>query len=70
MAKELALWFAQHAQSMDAALALHLRRVGYDVDTGQVHAPQALPSVLIEGCGGSDCSTAQTHPAADQAVPA
>ena len=26
MADELALWFTKHTQSMDAALALHLRR--------------------------------------------
>lgn len=34
MASELAVWFPQHAQSMDAALALHMRRVGYDAETG------------------------------------
>ena len=36
MASELALWFPQHAQSMDASLALHLRRVGFDPATGVV----------------------------------
>lgn len=41
MASELALWFAAHAQSMDAALALQLRRVGYDPLTGEVHYPDA-----------------------------
>lgn len=56
MAAELALWFPQHAQSMDAALALHLRRVGFDPVTGVVHAPQALPEMAITGCGGSQCS--------------
>ncbi|MBT9511867.1 MAG: hemerythrin [Acidovorax sp.] len=56
MASELALWFPQHAQSMDAALALHLRRVGFDPATGVVHAPQALPGALIHGCGGATCS--------------
>ena len=58
MARELALWFPQHAQSMDAALALHLRRVGYNTATGIVHAPQALPTELIHGCAGSACSDA------------
>ena len=53
MCHELGLWFPQHAQSMDAALALHLRRVGYDAQTGQVHLPEALPKELIQGCGGS-----------------
>lgn len=56
MAGELALWFPQHAQSMDAALALHLRRVGFDPSTGIVHAPQVLPGELIHGCGGATCS--------------
>jgi hemerythrin-like metal-binding protein len=39
MASELALWFPAHAQSMDAALALQLRRVGYDPLTGELHGP-------------------------------
>lgn len=56
MAHELAAWFPQHAQSMDAALAIHLRRVGYDSSTGIVHAPQALPEELIHGCAGAACS--------------
>ena len=56
MAHELGLWFPQHAQSMDAALALHLRRVGYDADTGVVASPEALPSSEIHGCGGGSCS--------------
>jgi hemerythrin-like metal-binding protein len=29
MADELGTWFVQHAQSMDAALALHMRSAGY-----------------------------------------
>ena len=58
MASELALWFPQHAQSMDAALALHLRRVGFDAATGVVHAPQALPADWVHGCGGASCSEA------------
>jgi len=66
MARELGTWFPQHAQSMDAALALHLRSVGYDPATGIVHAPQELPQEVIHGCGGSSCSspaseTAQTN---------
>lgn len=61
MAGELALWFPQHAQSMDAALALHLRRVGFDAVTGQVHAPDALPEGLIHGCGGASCADEGSH---------
>jgi hemerythrin-like metal-binding protein len=57
LTQELAIWFPQHAQSMDAALALHLRRVGFDPLTGEVNAPEALPADLIEGCGGHSCST-------------
>ena len=66
MAGELALWFPQHAQTMDAALALHLRRVGFDAATGAVHLPQALPDGLVHGCGGAGCSSSSTP----QAVPA
>lgn len=51
MTGELAQWFPQHAQMMDASLALHLRRVGFDPATGVVHAPDALPAELIQGCG-------------------
>lgn len=57
LTQELGVWFPQHAQSMDAALALHLRRVGYDPATGVVASPDALPEGLIEGCGGVACST-------------
>jgi hemerythrin-like metal-binding protein len=56
MAGELAKWFPQHAQGMDAALALHLRRVGYDVATGVVSVPQALPTDEIHGCASAACS--------------
>lgn len=56
MARELAAWFPAHAQSMDAALALHLRGMGYDPSTGQVAMPQALPETPIQGCGGASCS--------------
>jgi len=59
MIRELAVWFPQHAQSMDAALALHLRGVGFDPQTGEVSAPQALPSEQIHGCGGATCSPAE-----------
>ena len=68
MASELALWFPQHAQSMDAALALHLRRVGFDPATGVVHAPTALPEALIHGCGGATCSDSGTPGAEEPAT--
>ena len=63
MAHELGVWFPHHAQSMDAALALHLRSVGYDPLTGGVLAPQALPREAIHGCGGATCGTAQAESA-------
>jgi hemerythrin-like metal-binding protein len=56
MADELGIWFPQHAQAMDAALALHLRSVGYDPVTGQVKLPEALPTQTLHGCGGSSCA--------------
>lgn len=58
MCRELAGWFPQHAQSMDAALALHLRRVGYDLQAGIVTQPERLPVEEIQGCGGHTCDTA------------
>jgi hemerythrin-like metal-binding protein len=68
MAQELAIWFPQHAQSMDAALALHLRRIGYDPVTGTVNMPEALPREVIHGCGGASCSDhAPVVPAAQPA---
>ena len=61
---ELAIWFPQHAQSMDAALALHLRSVGFDPATGVVHSPDALPTEMIESCGSSSCADAEESSAA------
>lgn len=56
IAGELAQWFPQHAQSMDAGLAMHLRSVGHDPATGQVARPDALPRSEITGCGSLSCS--------------
>ena len=55
LADELTRWFPQHAQAMDASLALHMRRVDFDPVTGKVNRPEALPAEMIHGCGGS-CS--------------
>jgi hemerythrin-like metal-binding protein len=68
MADELSIWFPMHAQAMDAALALHLRNVGFDPITGQVSLPQALPAQSIQGCGGSTCSTGEETTAEIAAV--
>lgn len=56
MADELSIWFSQHANTMDAALAQHMQHVGYDETTGQVRLTDALPTSAIEGCHGSNCS--------------
>jgi len=58
MAHELGLWFPQHAQAMDASLALHLRSAGYDPITGEISQPAAIPAEQIHGCGGSTCGDA------------
>jgi len=44
MAAELGQWFTNHAQSMDAALALHLRKTGYDPATGVLSMPETCAS--------------------------
>ena len=64
MAGELAQWFPQHAQSMDAGLALHMRRCAHDPATGAVLNPQALPAGEISGCGSVACTPETAAPAA------
>ncbi len=46
LARELGVWFAGHAQSMDTALALFLKEVGYDETTGRVAKPYVHPAEL------------------------
>lgn len=60
MTRDLASWFSYHAQTMDAALAQHLRSVGYDTDSGVVAQPGALPQVEVAGCGGA-CASGNDH---------
>jgi hemerythrin-like metal-binding protein len=68
MAYELGLWFANHVQSMDAALALHLRSAGFDPVTGALAQPLTRPAKEVQGCGGGSCgfsdSEAEIQPAA------
>jgi len=52
---ELAIWFPQHAQQMDAALAQHLDSVGFDPATGQCREPALADGEAITGCGGGSC---------------
>jgi len=58
LAHELAIWFPQHAQTMDAALALHLRSAGFDPATGDMARPERLPAQAITGCGSTSCAPA------------
>lgn len=58
MAHELADWFPQHAQTMDAALALHLRSVAFDFATGTVARIERLPVHEMSGCGSASCTPA------------
>ena len=60
MAAELATWFTHHAQTMDSALAQHLKSVNFDPQSGVVYLPQSLPGAPIHGCGGA-CSTGDDH---------
>ena len=53
LAQELAQWFPQHAQTMDAGLALHLKSMGYDPETGAILHSDRLPREAIQGCGGT-----------------
>jgi hemerythrin-like metal-binding protein len=52
---ELAVWFPQHAQMMDAALAQHLAAVGFDPATGQCQEAVGADGEAITGCGGGSC---------------
>lgn len=49
---ELAGWFPQHAEMMDAALVFTMQQVGFDPTTGECREPLAVAS---HGCGSSSC---------------
>ncbi|WP_019560165.1 MULTISPECIES: hemerythrin domain-containing protein [Caldimonas] len=60
LADELATWFVQHAQMMDAALAWHCEQVGFDTATGTLRptsAAQPVPDVPMSHCGSAGCGT-------------
>ena len=44
MAGELAAWFAKHTQTLDAALALHMRSVQSDLPVRRTHRTSAHPA--------------------------
>ena len=54
---ELGKWFAQHAQTMDAALAWHLDQVGFDESTGQMSRPPSAEAPAESGCGSTSCAS-------------
>ena len=51
---ELAGWFPQHAEMMDAALVFTMEQLGFDPVTGERREPVA------EGAGGSGCGSSSS----------
>ncbi len=49
-------WFAVHAPSMDAGLALVMQEQGFDPATGLRAAPAAAAAPAMTGCGSARCS--------------
>lgn len=56
LAEALAEWFAQHASSMDAGLALHLKEVGFNSTTETLADAAVLHPASISGCVSVNCS--------------
>ena len=56
LAEALAEWFPQHAASMDAGLAQHLREVGFDTTTETLADPSVIRHASMSGCGSVSCS--------------
>jgi len=56
LAEALAEWFPQHAASMDAGLAQHLKAVGFDTATEKLANPAAIRPASMSGCGSVSCS--------------
>jgi hemerythrin len=56
LAEALAEWFPQHAASMDAGLALHLKEVGFDSRTETLADPAKVRPATMSGCGSVSCS--------------
>ena len=53
---ELAGWFPQHAEMMDAALVWTMEQRGFDPVTGVIRAPEGEPAAEAgAGCGSSSC---------------
>jgi len=56
LAEALAEWFPQHAASMDAGLAQHLKSVNFDSVTETLADPSVIRNVTMSGCGSVSCS--------------
>lgn len=56
LAEALVEWFPQHAASMDAGLALHMKEVGFDSRTETLADPDRVRPATMSGCGSVSCS--------------
>jgi hemerythrin len=56
LAEALVEWFPQHAASMDAGLALHMKEVGFDSHTETLADPARVKTATMSGCGSVTCS--------------
>jgi hemerythrin-like metal-binding protein len=56
MAQALVEWFPQHAASMDAGLAQHLKNVGFNSSTETLADPSTVRPASMSGCGTVSCS--------------
>jgi hemerythrin-like metal-binding protein len=56
MAEALAEWFPQHAATMDAGLAQHLKSVNFDSETEKLADPAIVKNVTMSGCGSVSCT--------------
>ncbi len=56
MAEALAEWFPQHAATMDAGLAQHLKSVNFDSVSETLADPSVIRNVTMSGCGSVSCS--------------
>lgn len=56
LAEALAEWFPQHAASMDAGLAQHLKSVGFDTTTETLPDSDGIRPASMSGCGSVSCS--------------
>ena len=56
LAEALVEWFPQHAATMDAGLALHMKDVGFDSRTETLADPGKVRPATMSGCGSVSCS--------------